>query len=253
MIKFFRKIRQNLLTENKFSKYLLYAIGEIVLVFIGILIALQVNNSNNDKKERKIEQEYLLSLQSEFNINLKKINDCIFNSERRENFINELLPLFDQNVIDTISNKELSKRVFNVLGSSVSYKPSTGVLTDIISSGNLNIILNKKLRNQLASFNSSLESVKTHENDVKSMLYSLHEIFYKNGSMRNLMIANDFNFEHHSISETVDNKQIFNSIEFENTLLSNHMLNRSANQLFYTVLKNEIEEILLEIDDNLIK
>ena len=44
MIKFFRKIRQKLLTENKFSKYLLYAIGEIVLVVIGILIALQIKN-----------------------------------------------------------------------------------------------------------------------------------------------------------------------------------------------------------------
>jgi hypothetical protein len=48
MIKFFRKIRQQLLTENKFSKYLLYAIGEIVLVVIGILIALSINNWNNN-------------------------------------------------------------------------------------------------------------------------------------------------------------------------------------------------------------
>jgi hypothetical protein len=50
MIKFFRRIRQQLLTENKFSKYLLYAIGEIVLVVIGILIALQINNWNELKK-----------------------------------------------------------------------------------------------------------------------------------------------------------------------------------------------------------
>jgi hypothetical protein len=49
MIKFFRKIRQKMLTENKFSKYLLYAIGEIALVVIGILIALSVNNSNEIK------------------------------------------------------------------------------------------------------------------------------------------------------------------------------------------------------------
>lgn len=46
MIKFFRKIRQRLLTENKFSKYLLYAIGEIILVVIGILIAININNTN---------------------------------------------------------------------------------------------------------------------------------------------------------------------------------------------------------------
>ena len=51
MIKFFRGIRQRLLSENKFSKYLIYAIGEIVLVVIGILIALQINNWNEGRKE----------------------------------------------------------------------------------------------------------------------------------------------------------------------------------------------------------
>lgn len=50
MIKFFRHIRQPLLSENKFSKYLLYAIGEIVLVVIGIPIALQINNWNEQRK-----------------------------------------------------------------------------------------------------------------------------------------------------------------------------------------------------------
>jgi hypothetical protein len=52
MIKFFRKIRQKLLVENKISKYLLYAIGEVVLVVIGILIALSVNNWNEGNKKK---------------------------------------------------------------------------------------------------------------------------------------------------------------------------------------------------------
>jgi hypothetical protein len=51
MIKFFRKIRQNLLLEGKTGKYLKYAIGEIVLVVIGILIALQINNWHDHRKE----------------------------------------------------------------------------------------------------------------------------------------------------------------------------------------------------------
>ena len=55
MLKFFRKIRQRLLKESRFSKYLLYAIGEIVLVVIGILIALQINNWNEHKKSREFE------------------------------------------------------------------------------------------------------------------------------------------------------------------------------------------------------
>jgi len=58
MIKFFRNIRKNLLIEGKTSKYLKYAIGEIVLVVIGILIALQINNWNNER-QAKIETEAL--------------------------------------------------------------------------------------------------------------------------------------------------------------------------------------------------
>ena len=68
MIKFFRKIRQQLLTENKVSKYLLYAIGEIVLVVIGILIALQINTWNQEKANHKLEIKILKELRR----NLKK-------------------------------------------------------------------------------------------------------------------------------------------------------------------------------------
>ncbi|MFT5984434.1 MAG: sensor domain CHASE-containing protein, partial [Ulvibacter sp.] len=55
MIKFFRKIRQKMLSESKLGKYLLYAIGEIVLVVIGILIALQINNNSANQKKQQFE------------------------------------------------------------------------------------------------------------------------------------------------------------------------------------------------------
>jgi hypothetical protein len=64
MIKFFRKIRQKLVAENKFSKYLLYGIGEIVLVVIGILIALSLNNLNEDRKLQQLEKELLADIKS---------------------------------------------------------------------------------------------------------------------------------------------------------------------------------------------
>ena len=73
MIKFFRKIRQKTLIENKFSKYLLYAIGEIILVVIGILIALQINNSNETRKARAVEINYLENLKADLLIESKNI------------------------------------------------------------------------------------------------------------------------------------------------------------------------------------
>ncbi|WGK64826.1 DUF6090 family protein [Croceiramulus getboli] len=65
MIKFFRKIRQRLLAENKFSKYLLYGIGEIVLVVIGILIALQINTWNENRKSKALAQKYIQDIRTD--------------------------------------------------------------------------------------------------------------------------------------------------------------------------------------------
>ena len=62
MIKFFRKIRQNLLSEGKTGKYLKYAIGEIILVVIGIFIAIQLNNLNEERKLKIKEGEYYCKL-----------------------------------------------------------------------------------------------------------------------------------------------------------------------------------------------
>ncbi|MBO0341059.1 DUF6090 family protein [Flagellimonas profundi] len=73
MIKFFRKIRQKLLSENKFSKYLIYAIGEIILVVIGILIAIQLNDFNGDRKEREKELSFLQKLKDDIHLDIQDL------------------------------------------------------------------------------------------------------------------------------------------------------------------------------------
>ena len=82
MIKFFRKIRQKLISENKFSKYLIYAIGEIILVVIGILIALQINNWNENLKNKKEEISVLKELLSDSKTNLLSLEEDIFLNQR---------------------------------------------------------------------------------------------------------------------------------------------------------------------------
>jgi Family of unknown function (DUF6090) len=104
MIKFFRKIRQNMIKENRTSKYLLYAIGEIVLVVIGILIALSINNWNDEKNAKLETQAQRRSNLEEIYYDLK--NDVI--------------------VLDAIINqlqgqKEASKYVLKVLESDDKY------------------------------------------------------------------------------------------------------------------------------------
>lgn len=81
MIKFFRKIRQKMLTENKFSKYLLYAVGEILLVVIGILIALQINNWNEMQKQKEISKETIQNLKIELlNAKERLVSTANFNN-----------------------------------------------------------------------------------------------------------------------------------------------------------------------------
>ena len=82
MIKFFRKIRQRLITENNFRKYLLYAIGEIVLVVIGILIALQINTWNQKRIAKEDERKILANLKSEFQQNRKELSGAITMNEK---------------------------------------------------------------------------------------------------------------------------------------------------------------------------
>ena len=81
MISFLRKIRQKLLSQNKISGYLLYALGEITLVVIGILIALQVNNWNLERNDQIAEQKALQDLKEEFEDQAKRLE---YARKRRE-------------------------------------------------------------------------------------------------------------------------------------------------------------------------
>ena len=249
MIKFFRKIRQNLLSENKFSKYLIYALGEIILVVIGILIALQINNYNNSRQEIKIEQEYLLSLQSEYETNLLKINKAIKENKKRVNSVENMLTLFDTHIRDTISDKAISDILYSVFSGEATFQPSKGVLTDIISSGNLNLIQNEKLRQSLASFESKLDLLKLVENAVHELKIKLKNQLNKYGSVRKLLKDRGQNFEYNSISDSMNNREIFSLIEFENNLLDYYLtISASNGPRAFGGIKEQLEQVLVDID-----
>ena len=98
MVKFFRKIRQNLLMENKTGKYFKYAIGEIILVVIGILIALQINNWNEKRKiNNEIESVFSL-LEQELETNIKQGNNFLNYGYRRDS----VQTMFNQNKVTQI-------------------------------------------------------------------------------------------------------------------------------------------------------
>lgn len=108
MLKFFRKIRQQLFTENKFGKYLFYAIGEIILVVIGILIALQINNWSDDQKAQVQFEGFTRQLNLDVETAIKNAENTatysLEQSTRAQNIIDYLLD--PKSTIDIESYKE---------------------------------------------------------------------------------------------------------------------------------------------------
>ncbi len=91
MISFLRKIRKSALRENRFSRYLLYAIGEIALVVVGILIALQINTWNEQRKNRDAEEEYLTAIAEDLRSDIASNENIIEMARNRKTAIENIL------------------------------------------------------------------------------------------------------------------------------------------------------------------
>ncbi len=153
MINFFRKIRYDLMEKNKTGKYLKYAIGEIVLVVIGILIALSINNWNEERNLKKIEKEYLINLKRDFEYNKvhleEKIDKCNYLSN-----LGKLVLGFTGRKEKPETEAELDSLLLRI-PTTPSYSPKNGFLDDLIFSGKLGIFQNIELRNLLSSWKPS--------------------------------------------------------------------------------------------------
>lgn len=159
MIKFFRHIRQRLLSESKFSKYLLYAIGEIILVVIGILIALQINNWNESRKERFAEQKILKQLHKEYTQNLKQLDEKISMRHKMTHASNVLL-----NYIDNPKEIEDDSLLYCLFR--LSQDPTFDPLeNDIIVNGKLRLITNDSISEMLSNWTSDVYQVQEIEDN----------------------------------------------------------------------------------------
>ncbi|WP_296705944.1 hypothetical protein [Algoriphagus sp.] len=150
MISLFRKIRQKLLSQNRVTRYLVYAIGEIFLVTIGILIALQVNNWNEERKIRIAEQRILQNLRTELVLNIKNLETDISYHELAHACSFELLNLFGTD-ISTIPSTKLDTLLFNA-ETAYTFEVRNGYIKSLIASGSLDYIRNEELKSMLTSF-----------------------------------------------------------------------------------------------------
>ena len=139
-----------MLAENKFSKYLIYAIGEIVLVVIGILLALQINSWNQQRNDDKKEFQLLTSLKSEFQNNLSTLNESIEINKKVSKSCTILTQIIRADSINKVPNN-VDQLLLNIGGIS-SFDARTGISSEIVNSGKLNILKNKDLRERLGNW-----------------------------------------------------------------------------------------------------
>jgi tetratricopeptide (TPR) repeat protein len=216
MIKFFRRIRQNLLTENKFNKYLIYAIGEIILVVIGILIALQINNWNENKKSIAQERIILSSLLEDFETNsrnlqvsLKLYNNAGLSLDRKLNYVGRNADAFDQEIKD-----DLILMVF--------WSPGlvNGTLNSLLYSDQLGLIQNNDLKKMLTAYPFDIDANLALIEEYRVMLVEKHRPLLD--SYVSLLDLSSIKEEYPEVSSNAirsDYKGLLNDSRFQNLVI----------------------------------
>jgi hypothetical protein len=153
----FNRVRYALLSDNKLAKYLKYAIGEIILVVIGILIALQINTWNQQRVASEEQSKILANLSSEFRQNRKEIAQVIAMNDRcmeTGRFIMSLIGAHDS-IIKSINTDSLLFQGFEY----AQFNPSENALSDLLQSGRLNLITNNYLKSLLYQWSRAKKGV----------------------------------------------------------------------------------------------
>ena len=161
MIKFFRHLRKSLLMENKTGKYFKYAIGEIVLVVIGILIALQINTWNENQKNKNKKEILLKALKIEFKSNLKQIDTVLFYDQAVLKYTQKLMKLGPETSFEKIKDSLpywLQNSDFRW-----TFDPLNGALRSGISSGEIHLIESDSLSNLLFGWSDFVADFKEGE------------------------------------------------------------------------------------------
>lgn len=173
MIKFFRKIRYKFMNENKTGRYFKYAIGEIILVMIGILLALQVNNWNENHKKKQLKNEYKSSLIIDYTKDTLQLNARVLSNKQRLQKLDTIVTNIEsgfyksvEDYADIFLEDAVGIRVTNIY--------NTNSFNLLISSGNIDL-LDKSLRTELMELNRLQNYENTVQNGNKDYFFKFME------------------------------------------------------------------------------
>ena len=215
MIKFFRKIRQSLLQQGKAGKYFTYAFGEIVLVVIGILIALQINNWNEERKANIAENKALVALKKEFEQNIDRFQ---FILQQRDSQQLDLRAYFD---IISNENTPVEEKVRVLTGGYFggSWGAQNTVLNGLVNSGAIDNIKNDSLKSLLTYWPSLIETWRNVEDEwghLNEKIQDYERTRIRGGIPKPLNEGDGYIFKE-SLEQFYKKKALFvNDLEYQN-------------------------------------
>ena len=243
MIKFFRHIRKSLLTENKFSKYMLYAIGEIVLVVIGILIALQINTWNQNRLEVSEEKVILNNIHAEFLQNKETLKKTVLEINLSFNSGKKLFNLIGKERSE-IEKHNLDSLIFSAL-EYASFRPTENTISDLLQSGRLQLLKNTNLKDLLYLWSRNIMGYENARNRVEIKVdEELVPYLSKHYSMKDIDMHGRLAWKTKS-NLNIDKLHIFEDIEFEN-ILDDYLYRISTGKINLKELERVIDEIIKE-------
>jgi len=229
MIKFFRKIRQNLITEDKTVKYLKYAIGEIVLVVIGILIALGINNWNQGRLEQNEKEVIFSKIHEEFKANKEAQIGYLKYNNRAINAGIKLMNLIGSSR-EELAEHNLDSLISELMGVSDFVFPNTEV-NNIVQSGRLDPLEDEIISTLLYQWNGLLLRHNDRQNKITKWTYEQTLPFLlQHISLKEMDIQTNFPWTGKSKVKP-DYYPLFQKVEFENLLDNTLWGNQKSSEL----------------------
>jgi hypothetical protein len=241
MFAFFRKIRKSLLSKQNVSKYLLYAIGEILLVVLGILIALQINNSNEQHKRDQTTLRYMQALIQEIGNNLDLLNYSLSNVKMDMTKSALALEKINGPNVGAIPDSALYKIIGNATDPPFTSPMEQSVYRDLINSGVMENIKDQEIKNSIFKMENQIQQydkyVESAEMTFKSLImeYQIQNfVISKNRDSLGHVALPRLNFD-------INKQAYLNNAVFANQL--------QGKLLLYNNLARHIERMKLKFSD----
>lgn len=237
MVTFLRKIRMQLLTENKTGRYLKYALGEILLVVIGILIALQINTWNEDRKNGIREMQLLTELKTNLQINIQNLENDIESQVKSAATIDYL--------IEHLSNRRPYKDSLEYFFYEADYAPDVVLSAsafETLKSTGLELIQTDSLRSAIINlfeidYPTLMQETKRLEDQVWSV--TIVPLYQKHFRIENIVqyVVNDY-------TALLDDKEFTNMLSFRGSL-------RKSSTIHKMKAIDQTQEVLALLDKEL--